>query len=66
MDKARLYYIVRNGTNQRALNIDKTPYIVDAETIGEVMSDYPCITSEHVKITIEEYEQKFKDEKEDE
>ena len=59
MDKTQLYYIIRSGTNQRTLNTDKSPFVVDAETIESILREYPYINSEHEKITIEEYEQKF-------
>ena len=59
MEKSKLLYIVRKGTNQRVLNMDKTPFIVEPEYIDRILKEYPYDDNQHVKITIEEYNQKF-------
>ena len=62
MEKSNLFYIVRKGTNQRILNMDKTPFIVESEYIDRILEEYPYDNNRHTKISIEEYSLKFESE----
>ena len=56
MDKSKLYYLVRKGTNNRALTLTKDPLIVEETVVDRVMEDYSEL---YEKITIEGFEKKF-------
>jgi len=56
MDKENLYYIVRKGTNNRMLCIDKSVLIIDQDIFP---TNFECRGAGYDQISIAEYEKKY-------
>ena len=62
MDKEKLYYFVKEGTNYQCINPEgNTPLIVDAEHVDQYTEEMENSSVLHrfKPITIQEYEDKF-------
>lgn len=59
MDKDNLYYVVQKGTNNRGTTISHDVLMVDLDNVDRVLGTYSDL---YEKITITDYEKKFKKE----
>jgi hypothetical protein len=57
MNKDKLYYVFRPGTNERKINPSGEPLIIQSEIINEILSVLPGYDI----ITIEKFEKIFGD-----
>lgn len=59
MDKENLYYLVTKGTNNRGLILSKGPLILESDAAD---FDLKAYGGNREKISIADFEEKFKDE----
>lgn len=57
MDKDSMYYIVQNGTNNRAMTLSHEVLMVDVDNVDRVLGTYSDL---YEKMTVTDYEEKFR------
>lgn len=58
MDKPKLFYLVKRGTNENVLTMDKRPFIAESDATDREIEQW---YKSHEKMSIKDYEDKFEE-----